>query len=197
MSSRKEAKDQRRRELLVAAADIMASKGFNQTRFDDVGAAVGISGPGLYRYFSSKGDLLAEMLIEISTSLLENSTQIVTAAREEGTNPTQALRRLVDFHVDFAITQPNLIRVQQREMMNLEKEASEKVRSLQRAYLRLWSDVLLAARPELGRKEARLRAQLASGLVTSVQFVIHWAGEDLVRTQATQMAISALLADGE
>ncbi|MHA2788449.1 TetR/AcrR family transcriptional regulator [Corynebacterium sp. S7] len=195
MASRKEAKDQRRKELLVAAAEIMALKGFGQTRFDDVGAAVGISGPGLYRYFSSKGDLLAEMLIEISERLLETSREIVSSAQSAGVEPNEVLARLVEFHVDFAINEPNLIRVQQREMVHLEKDASDKVRSLQRAYLRLWSDSLLAVLPSLGRKKARLRVQLASGLVTSSQFVIHWAGEDLVRGQATCMAMCALLAD--
>ena len=37
---------------------------------DEIGAAVGISGPGLYRHFPGKDAMLAEMLVGISERLL-------------------------------------------------------------------------------------------------------------------------------
>ncbi|WIM68388.1 TetR/AcrR family transcriptional regulator [Corynebacterium breve] len=198
MTSRKEAKDKRRRELLEAAAEIMANKGFHQARLSDVGAAVGISGPALYRYFSSKEDLLAEMLIDISIRLVDGAREIVEkhqGSEGEEADPVQVLQALVDFHVEIAVTEPNLIRVQQREINNLDGNSAEKVKSLQRTYLGIWTDLLLSARPSLGRKAARLRTQFAAGLVNSSRFVIHWSGPDLIREHAGVMAMGALLAD--
>ena len=62
MSRRTEARRRREAEILSAAAAILADRGFHQTRLEDVGSAVGISGPALYRYFSGKEELLAQIL---------------------------------------------------------------------------------------------------------------------------------------
>ena len=62
LSPRAAAKEQRRVELLRAAASIMADKGFHGTRLEEVGEAVGISGPGVYRHFSGKEEILTELM---------------------------------------------------------------------------------------------------------------------------------------
>lgn len=195
-TEREKAKERRREELLAAAAEIMAERGFHQTRLGDVGAAVGISGPGVYRHFDSKDDLLAQILIEISIRLVDGARAVLAAHRSsEGADPGAVLDDLVAFHVEFAVTEPARIRVQEREIRNLQAHALEKVRSLQRTYLGLWTDVLLQCKPDLERAEARLRVQLAAGLINSSRHVIRWAGADMVRGQASRMALAALGAD--
>lgn len=196
VTEREKAKERRREELLAAAAEIMAERGFHQTRLGDVGAAVGISGPGVYRHFASKDDLLAQILIEISIRLVDGARAVLAAHRDsEGVDPSVILRDLVAFHVEFAVTEPSRIRVQEREIRNLQAHALDKVRSLQRTYLGLWTDVLLQCRPDLERGEARLRVQLAAGLINSSRHVIRWAGADMVRGQASRMALASLEAD--
>ena len=176
-TAREKAKEQRRRELLAAAASIMAERGFHQTRLGDVGAAVGISGPGIYR-------------------LVDGARAVITRHDQAGgADPAAVLADLVDFHVEFAVTEPDRIRVQEREIGNLVAHALEKVRSLQRTYLSLWTDVLLQCRPDLDRAQARLRVQLVAGLINSSRHVIHWAGPDLVRDQATRMSLASLRAE--
>lgn len=195
-TARAKAKEQRREELLAAAAGIMAERGFHQTRLGDVGAVVGISGPGLYRHFSGKDELLAEILIDISLRLVEGAQAVVDRHSSGSLGGSAALLRdLVVFHVEFAVTEPDRIRVQDREIQHLDEQAAEKVRSLQRTYLGLWADTLVRCRPELDPAEARLRAQLAAGLINSSRHPIRWAGPDLVRTHATQMALAALDVD--
>ena len=56
------AKPSRRAQILAAAAERFARYGFHGVSIDDIGAAVGISGPALYRHFRSKEAMLAEML---------------------------------------------------------------------------------------------------------------------------------------
>ena len=57
----------RREEILDAAAGLFADRGYHGVSIDDIGAAVGMSGPGIYRHFASKEDILAQMLLRISS----------------------------------------------------------------------------------------------------------------------------------
>lgn len=56
----------RREQILKEAARLFAERGFHGVGVDEIGAAVGISGPGLYRHFPGKDAMLAELLVGIS-----------------------------------------------------------------------------------------------------------------------------------
>jgi len=195
-TAREMAKAKRRQEILSAAATIMAAKGFHQTRLGDVGAAVGISGPGLYRHFDSKEALLADILTEISIRLVDGARDAFL--RNELTaesDPEAVLNELIAMHVEVAVTEADLIRVQGREIENLEESVREKVKSLQRTYLGLWADALQRARPDLDRATARIRVQLVAGLVNSARYVLHWADLEELRKDVTKMARAALFVE--
>src|SRR5882757_5639613 len=68
-------KASRREQILAAAAELFAHSGFHGVGIDDIGAAVGISGPALYRHFRSKDAMLGEMLTSISEFLLRGGQQ--------------------------------------------------------------------------------------------------------------------------
>jgi AcrR family transcriptional regulator len=157
------AKAARRRELLAAAARLMAERGFAGVRLEDIGAAVGVSGPAMYRHFTGKDAVLAEMLITISQRLQAGGEAVVAAS----TDDADALDRLIEFHVDFATTEPELIRVQDRDLSSLTPEASREVRRLQRQYVELWTDVLVRVDRSIPRQEGRTRVHAAFGLINS------------------------------
>lgn len=157
------AKAARRRELLAAAARLMAERGFAGVRLEDIGAAVGVSGPAMYRHFSGKDAVLAEMLITISQRLHAGGEAVVAGS----TDDIDALDRLIEFHVDFATTEPELIRVQDRDLSSLTPEASREVRRLQRQYVELWTDVLVRVDSSIPRQEGRTRVHAAFGLINS------------------------------
>ena len=115
MSRRTEARRRREAEILSAAAAILADRGFHQTRLEDVGSAVGISGPALYRYFSGKEELLAQILIDISIRLVDGARAVLDRAKSNDWGPEETLRGLLSHHVHFAVTEPDRIRVQERE----------------------------------------------------------------------------------
>lgn len=195
-TARSQAKERRRTALFREAARIIAERGFHQTRLADVGAAVGISGPGVYRYFSSKDDMLAQLLIDISSRLVARGREVMA---EHGTesDPRAVLTALVAAQTHIAATEPDLIRVQEREIRNLVDEDLSRVKSLQMAYLHIWVEVLQRCRPELDYERARLRVQLAAGLINSSRHVYHWAGGELIREQSTPMAVAAMLAEAD
>src|SRR3954468_2368852 len=87
----------RREQILRAAAQLFAERGSRSVGVDDVGAAVGVTGPAIYRHFASKDAMLAEMLLRISERLLAGGTARVAAA---GADPAVQLRALVAFQVE-------------------------------------------------------------------------------------------------
>jgi AcrR family transcriptional regulator len=153
----------RREEILAAAAELFARRGFLGTSIEDIGAAVGISGPGLYRHFSSKQMVLAEMLLDISAELLEEGGRRVLAAAD----PHAALDQLLDWHVDFALSKPALITVHDRELDNLPELPRRQVRKLQRLYTEEWVKVLRQLFPRTPPARLRAATHAAFGLLNS------------------------------
>ena len=150
----------RRDQILAAAAHLFADLGFTGVSTDDLGKAVGVSGPAVYKHFASKEAVLAELLGGISQRLLAGGLAEVASAADDG----DALRRLVAFHVDFALTSPELIRVQDRDLAHLGPEGRRRVRRLQRAYVETWVGVIVALEPGLAPAVARTRAHAVFGL---------------------------------
>ena len=164
MTTRRAAlKEGRRVDLLRSAAALFAQRGFAGVSTTELGDAVGMSGPALYNYFSSKDALLAALLVDASERLLEGGRRI----RSDGDAPDAALARLIAFHLDFATTEPDVIRVQDRELATLDAENLHTVRSLQRQYVQVWDDSLAPLIPEASDDERLTRLLAVFGLLNS------------------------------
>jgi len=177
----------RRQQSLTTAAELFAQRGFHGVSVADLGAAVGISGPALYRHFPSKDAMLAEMLVSISEELLSVGTTRARAAA----GPAEALRALVEWHTEFALHNKPLIVVQDRDWDSLPPDARDKVRALQLAYVDLWADQLRALRPQLSVEAARAQAHAAFGLLNSTPRISGLSEADLAAT-LRDMALAAL-----
>ncbi|KHL12505.1 AcrR family transcriptional regulator [Mumia flava] len=178
----------RREQILTTAASLFAERGFHGVSVHDIGAACGISGPALYRHFAGKDAILDHMLVEISETLREGGRRRAAQAGD----PKVALDALIDFHIEFALTNPALIVVQEREWPNLDEDARERVRSLQLDYVDTWVGVLRALRPELDQRTARAAAQAAFGLLNSTPHSAR-ISRDQMATLLAEMARRALL----
>src|SRR3954452_20565457 len=154
----------RREQILRAAAQLFAERGSRSVGVDDVGAAVGVTGPAIYRHFASKDAMLAEMLLRISERLLEGSAEVVAAA---GDAPGDQLRALIDFHVEFALDNPALITVQDRDLGSLADADAAQVRRLQRRYVEVWVTVIARLHPAADAATCRARAHAVFGLINS------------------------------
>ncbi|MFT4084448.1 MAG: TetR/AcrR family transcriptional regulator [Nocardioides sp.] len=177
----------RREQILAKAADLFAERGFHGVSVTELGAACGISGPALYKHFSSKDAVLAEMLVGISVTLLAEGRARVAAA--DGADA--ALAALVAWHVDFALRDRSLIVVQDRDWSSLPAEARERVRRLQREYVDLWADQLRLRDAGLSRDTARAMAHAAFGLINSTPHNRALPDEE-TRTVLVRMALAAL-----
>lgn len=145
------------------SARLFADRGFAAVSTVELGDAVGMSGPALYNYFPSKEALLAELLIDASRRLLTGCRGILC---EPGT-PDEVLSRLVVFHLEFATMEPDIIRIQDRELAQLPADVNHTVRSLQRQYVQEWDQVLAALRPQMTPPERQTRLLAVFGLLNS------------------------------
>lgn len=160
---RSQLKSDRRLQLLAAAERLFAERGFLAVRLEDIGAAAGVSGPAIYRHFPNKESLLVELLVGISTRLLAGARQV----RSRSADAAAALDGLIDFHLDFALNEPDLIRIQDRDLAYLPGPAEKQVRKAQRQYVEVWVGVLRELNPELAEGDARLSAHAVFGLLNS------------------------------
>ncbi|MEV0691420.1 TetR/AcrR family transcriptional regulator [Streptomyces sp. NPDC050388] len=161
----------RREQILKEAARLFAERGFHGVGVDEIGAAVGISGPGLYRHFPGKDAMLAELLVGISGQLLTGAKQRLQEVGEvggvEGTTPEAVLDSLIESHIDFALDDRPLITLHDRELDRLRDTDRKLVRQLQRQYVELWVGVVRELYPDLAEPAARSAVHSVFGLLNS------------------------------
>lgn len=196
-TARAAAKAARREQLLEVAKTLYARHGFHGVRLDDLGKGAGISAPAVYRHFSSKEAVLEELLVGISAYLQSGGEEIVSAAcdTDTGISPTEAaltLRRLIDFHVDFAMSEPELIRIQDRDLEALPDESRRTVRRLQRAYVSRWAEVVEAAHPTWTLEASTVRVHAAFGMMNSTPHQARRSSAEVVEVELRAAAAAAL-----
>lgn len=177
----------RREEILNAAARLFAASGFHGVSIDDLGAELGFSGPAIYRYFPSKESILGDMLVDISQRLLEGAGLQVSGRH----TPESQLLALIDFHVDFALNDRDLIAVQFRDLGNAPDPERRRVRQLQRSYVAVWVRVLQHVYPDVSLERARSSVQAVFGLLNSTPHSGR-AGEPHMAELLRDMAFAAL-----
>lgn len=182
--ARKSGED-RRSEILTTASEMFARNGFHGVSIDDLGAAVGLTGPALYRYFPSKEAILSAMLLDISERLLDGGRLRASEARGH------VLVALVEFHVDFALDHPDLIDVQSRDLDAMPDADRRAVRRLQSEYVALWVDALVAERPAMSPERARAAAHAAFGLINSTPHSARLSRPEMA-SLLREMALAAL-----
>lgn len=191
-SRRSKAKSDRRSQLITAAERLMAEHGYLAVRLEDIGAAAGVSGPAIYRHFPNKEALLVELLVGISTRLLSGADEVVSRAGDA----ESALEGLIDFHLDFALRESDLIRIQDRDLGNLPPAAKRQVRRQQRQYVEIWVQVLRRRDPGLNDTDARLTAHATFGLLNSTSHSVKpgatKTAEASSRTVLKAMTVAAL-----
>jgi AcrR family transcriptional regulator len=167
VTARDRAKAERSDAILQAAARLFAARGYSGVSLEDIGTAVGVSGPAVYRHFAGKQALLGAVLVKVSQDLISGGQRVA----DEASNAEDRMSALIGFHVDFALGNAEVIQVQDRDVAYLSEEDRAEVRRLQRAYIELWMDALSPLHPgpegRTNQDELRLRVQACFGLINS------------------------------
>lgn len=168
ITARDRAKAERADSLLREAARLFAERGYSGVSLEDIGAAVGVSGPAVYRHFAGKQALLGAVLIKVSEELVSGGSSVAAAEISDA----ERMQALISFHVDFALSNADVIRVQDRDLAHLSDEDRAEVRRLQRTYIDLWMSTLSSLRAGT-TDELRLRVQACFGLINSTPHSTH------------------------
>jgi AcrR family transcriptional regulator len=180
----------RRGQILNAALELFERYGYDAVGIDDLGREVGISGPGIYRHFGSKQEIVVTLVEEVTTGLLERGVELVATESD----PHVGLRRLIEFHTDFALDRGALAGVFIQERRRLPEDASRRVRRVQVAYLEQWAEFVCRARPDVDRAIAREATIAVVALINSRSTHIPRVDRDELRTLLISLANAAFRA---
>lgn len=78
-------------QMLERAAELFARRGFKGTTLQDIAESMNISRPALYHYFSSKEELLAELVKGLTQETADNLHQIAMSDMPPAKKLTQAI----------------------------------------------------------------------------------------------------------
>jgi AcrR family transcriptional regulator len=142
----------RRDEILDAALGLFRSRGFAGTGIDDIGAALGLAGSGIYRSYPSKADILLDAYDRAGAQVQVGAGEALAGAR----SAHDALVRLAVSFATVAIDNVDLIVVTSREGSALPEAERPRLSRRRKAVRDTWVAVLRQCRPQLSAAEARL-----------------------------------------
>ena len=147
--------------LLYWAVLLFGRKGYAETGVTEIAEAVGMPASGVYRYFSSKGDILTTAL----QRAVDRIAGEMAAVAGVFTDPQEALRRLIEAYVATVFANPELASVYDTERVNLVPVERELLRDSERTIIDTWTKPLMIVRPDLDQTRARFLVHAMAALV--------------------------------
>ncbi|MBS2531748.1 TetR family transcriptional regulator [Catenulispora sp. NF23] len=185
------------RDVLEKATLLFAEKGYETTTLQDIAAAVGVSRTALYHYVTSKEELLAMLVEQMSVALAD--TLAALRAREDLT-PEGKLRELTDMLVRQRAESPQQFRVHDQTESALPEPMRSKHRQARRDVLSALSAVIEEGidRGEFKPLDPNVAAFSVLGMCNWVAWWYHSGPDydiDAVARQISQSAIDMMAAD--
>ncbi|MET7768759.1 TetR/AcrR family transcriptional regulator [Nocardia sp. NPDC005366] len=149
----------KREQLLTEAIRIFGRQGYHEASIEEIGAAVGINASSVYRYFTSKSDLLAAAFYRTG----DRVAMAITEALAEATSRPGAACGIAERYAKLTFATPEIMPVYYAEFSNLPPAEQHKLRAIQRQNILEWANLL-----DGDPIEARFRVHAAIGQVIDV-----------------------------
>ena len=149
--------------ILDTAAVVFYEKGFHGVGVDELGKRAGLSGPTLYRHFSSKDEILAALFNEALDEL-------VSATAMVHDDPVKDLERMIRHHVAYAVEKRQLVNVYQREDRALVDPWKRHFTHRRKQYVARWEAVVGRCVPGADAAEVAALTQSCLGLIFSIAY---------------------------
>ena len=147
--------------LLNESMRLFNIKGYRDTSMEDIAATVAMPASGIYRYFSSKSDILAAAFRRAADRLSAETSTITTTTDD----PEEALTAVIDAYVSRSFAQPELDYVYYSERLNMSAADQKILRNMQRSTVEAWVELVISVRPEWTPGQARFAVHAAMSLV--------------------------------
>ena len=151
----------RKTSILVAAAELFSLRGFAAVGVDDIGAAVGVSGPAIYRHFRGKDAILAAVVRHAAQRLDE------AVAHVSVPGGTEAIEHLARGLVTVALDGPAFLATYLRERQRVAGPEADSVRAMERRVLSAWRVALSSVRPAFDQRSLVLRQAALTGAISA------------------------------
>ena len=178
----------RKEAIVESAAQLFSQRGYPATGIDEIGEGAGITGPGVYRHFDNKGEVLGEVV----RRAVERVVAVVAEVVDEGATDWEVLEGLVATMITSVLDDRVGWAVVVREQRHLDPDAQRGLNRAHRLHLEEWVHALSSARPDLTDAEVRVIVHGVLG-VTAPIAVRYDPGAGRARTaavvQATAMAV--------
>ncbi|MCW2983846.1 MAG: TetR/AcrR family transcriptional regulator [Conexibacter sp.] len=132
-------------EVLAAAADVFARRGYAAATVQDVADALGILKGSIYYYIKSKEDLLARLVDEIHDEFDE---LLEGVAALEGMDPVERIAEYVRVHVEFNLRNSVRVSVYYNDLEHLGEANRKRILRRRRAHDDYITDMVLEAQRE-------------------------------------------------
>jgi AcrR family transcriptional regulator len=149
--------------ILKVATKLFYERGFHAVGVAEIGSAAGISGPGLYKHFSSKDEILATILDRAFDRLI---------SRLGGSfdDPHDELEHLVRVHIQRSLTESEVAGVHSRERHALAEPYRRRIERRERDYIQLWVDCLSRCYPSRSPSDLASATWAVISQISSVAF---------------------------
>lgn len=124
--------------IRAAALDLFTRHGYEAATMADIGAAVGVRGPSLYKHVASKQDLLAGIM----TGTMDDLLAAHRAAVATTADPVERLRRAAEAHVRYHARHRLEAFVGNREIRSLVEPHRARVLALRAEYESCFRDLV-------------------------------------------------------
>ena len=144
----------RKAQLIQIAAKIFAKEGYTETSIDSISKQAGMTGPALYRHFSSKQEILDTICISGLEQALKTAYEIHA---ETNLTPEEMLRKLIRSRINYLsgpMCEAYLLAVSQQA--HLSKAARDRVRKMQTEFRQICGSLLKKIKPEATDTEIRV-----------------------------------------
>lgn len=159
----------RREALLAKAIQMFATHGYPEVGIEDIGKAIGITGPSIYNHFGSKLEMLIAAFDRAGAALLLGLAPIFTNA----VDTKDALNCLVIDYISFCRTHHYLISLLITEVDHLSEHDRERSRRMQHDYVSEWVHLLRSVSPNVDPVAARIRVHAAMAVVNDAAQMPH------------------------
>jgi AcrR family transcriptional regulator len=132
--------------ILEAAEKLFYERSFDGVGVDEIGKAAGISGPTVYRHFSSKEEILAALFSDMFDALLIKLGQ-------PDADPRRDLERLVGSFIEFALDHERIAAIWMREQQVLSDRYRREHTRQRRLLNRRWTECVGRCYPDVPRGE--------------------------------------------
>jgi AcrR family transcriptional regulator len=180
----------REQEIVEAACDVIAAKGFAATSMRDIAAAAGVPIATMYRYIGSKDELLAR----ITATRMQELFDHFEANLNCGGTATDRLAEAIEVYVAYISKNHRYINLVYRETKALDAVARERIYETERRFMQLWAAIIAdgVEGGELAVDDVDLAANLAYFSCT-VWALRHWSIGDRSQADVAAMLVQMVV----